>query len=175
MNKKFIITAVGISLFILILILLLSPNKSANPAGSAQQNDSQATSTLSSLVPLNLSKEKKDALIAYTNSIKDKLPLSIDSFMTSVGIETFINITHLKDDPAEVVYLNIGGISYIGKNELNETKNPNITAFKESYLKAIELLEGQNIDPKRLVFVYSDVPYVRETANYWVDNLGLLK
>jgi hypothetical protein len=169
MNKKFFLTAAGITLFILVLVLLFSP-RSTSPSTLP----SSTPGTLSNLVPLNLSKDKKDALIAYTNAIQEKLPLSIDSFMTSVGIETFINITHLKDDPSEVVYLNIGGLSYIGKNELDESKNPNVTAFKESYLKAIEMLEGQNIDPRRLLFVYSDVPYVRETTTYWVDKLNLL-
>lgn len=175
MNKKFFLTATSITIFILILVLILSPKKNANPTVSIQQNDSQTPTALSAIVPINLSEEKRDAFDNYTASIMSKLPLTLESFMTSVGIETYIGITHTDDDPAEIVRLNIAGLSYINKNELDESKNPNLTAFKESYLKAIEMLEGQNIDPRRLLFVYSDVPYVRETAQYWVEKLGLLK
>lgn len=171
LKNKFFLTAAGISVFILVLVLLISPKKNVNTPTPSRST----TSTLSNVIPINLSQEKRDQAILYTNSIKAKLPLTLESYETSVNIETFINVTRLDDDPAEVVYLNIGGISYINKNELDESKNPNVTAFKESYLKAIEMLEGQNIDPKRLVFVYSDVPYVREAATYWVDKLGLLK
>lgn len=71
--------------------------------------------------------------------------------------------------------MEIYGLSYVNKDELDENKNPNVTAFKESYLKAIELLEGQNIDPKKLIFYYGSQDYVRETARTWVDKLKLLQ
>lgn len=171
MNKKFFLTAAGISIFFLILTLVLSPKKSSNTAMPLASTNS----TLSNLVPLNLSEEKKTAIASYTKSIENKLPIFLESFDTTANIETFISISRLSDDPAEIVHLSIGGISYINKNELDESKNPNVTAFKESFLKAVDLLESQNIDPKRLLFVYSDVPYVRETATYWVDKLGLLR
>jgi hypothetical protein len=169
LKNKFFLTAAGISIFVLILVLLLSPKKNVTSIPTPS-----TSSALSNLSPINLSAEKRDALIAYTNSIKHKLPLTLESFDTSVGIETAINISH-HGDLEELVNLSIGGLSYINKNELDESKNPNLTAFKESFLKAIEMLEGQNIDPKKLLFSYSDVPYVRETAQYWVDKLDLLR
>lgn len=172
MNKKFFIIAASITIFILILILLISPKKSRD---TSTPLPSTSDSTLSSIIPLNLSKEKKAAFIVYTDTIKTKLPLYQEIFETSVGITTSINISHSNDDQPEIVHLNIIGLSYINKDELDESKNPNVTAFKESYLKAIEMLESQNIDPKRLLFSYSDVPYVHETATYWVDKLGLLR
>ena len=169
MNKKFFILAGGISLFILILVLIFSPkkNNSLSPTST--------TTALSDLVPINLSQEKRNAIIVYTASIKDKLPLREEEFPTSAGITTSISISRNDNDPAEIIHLDINGLSYINKNELDETKNPNVTAFKESFQKAIEMLESQNIDPKRLVFSYSDRSYVRETANYWIDKLNLLK
>jgi hypothetical protein len=170
-KSKFFLTAAGISLFVLVLVLLLSPQKNIGKS----TNPSSMPSALSAIVPLNLSEEKKNAAALYTDSISEKLPLALDSFSTSVGITTSIGISHPLDDPKEVIRLNINGLSYINKNELDESKNPNIVAFKESFAKAIEMLESQNIDPKRLIFVYSDVPYVRETASYWVDKLGLLR
>jgi len=170
MNKKFFVLAGGISLFILILVLVFSPKKNStlSPATSA-------TTALSEIVPINLSQEKRNAIIVYTASIKDKLPLREEEFQTSASITTSISISRNDNDPAEIVHLDINGISYINKNELDETKNPNVTAFKESFQKAIEMLESQNIDPKRLIFSYSDRSYVRETANYWIDKLNLLK
>lgn len=175
MNKKFFFVAGGISLTILILVLVLSPKKNSNPAGPPQADDSRDPSALSDIVPINLSEEKRSAIITYTSSIETKLPLYLESFATSPGIITSISISRNADDPKELVHLSIVGLSYIDKNELDETKNPNLTAFKESFVKATEMLEGQNIDPKRLLFVYSDVPYVRETTTYWVNALGLLK
>jgi hypothetical protein len=175
LKNKFFLTAAGISLFILILVLLLSPKKNVNPAGPPGADDSRAPTALSAIVPINLSTEKRNAAIVYTDSIESKLPLVLDSFATSVGTQTYISVSRTDDDPAEIVHLDIVGLSYINKNELGESKNPNMTAFKESYLKAVEMLESQNIDPKRLLFVYSDVPYVHETATYWVDKLGLLR
>lgn len=172
LKNKFLVTAMAISAGILILVLLISPKKNVNPV---IPSPSSSSSSLSNIIPTDLSQERRNQIIIYTNEIENKLPLTVESLNTSVNIETYINISRTDSDPAEIVRLDIAGISYINKNELDETKNPNLTAFKESYLKAIELLESQNIDPKRLHFVYSDVPYVRETATYWIDTLGLLK
>ncbi len=54
MNKKFLFTAASITVFILILVLLLSPKKSSTPAPS------EAVGGVgSNIVPINLSKEKR--------------------------------------------------------------------------------------------------------------------
>lgn len=168
MNKKFFITAGVISIFILILILIISPKKNVSPTTSP---DPQATSQLRTEL-VDLSKEKRDQAMIYVATIEDKLPLYLESFETSVGITTSINIYRLDDDEAEVVRLEIYGLSYLNA-ESDESKNPNVTAFKESYLKAIEMLESQNIDPKRLVFIYGDKQYVRETTQVWLSALNL--
>lgn len=169
-KNKFILTAVAVSLFVLLLVLLISPKKTVKAPLSSPTSTSLSSS---SLELIDLSKEKRDATMVYVSSIESKLPIYIESFDTSVGIPTSINIFRQKDDPAEVVRLEIYGLSYINKNELDEKKNPNVTAFKESYLKAIELLEGQNIDPKKLVFYYSNQDYIRQTAREWIDKLKL--
>jgi hypothetical protein len=100
------------------------------------------------------------------------LPLYLESFPTSVGLTTSINLYRLDSDEAEVVRLEIYGLSYLNE-EADEQKNPNVTAFKESYLKAIEMLEGQNIDPKRLIFIFGDKEYVRKTSAAWISALNL--
>lgn len=110
--------------------------------------------------------------MVYVESIEKKLPLYLESFETSVGITTSINLYRLDDDEAEVVRLEIYGLSYLNK-EADEKKNPNVTAFKESYVKAMEMLESQNIDPKKLIFIYGDKEYIRKTSQAWVDALKL--
>jgi hypothetical protein len=170
LKNKFVLTAVSISLFVLLLVLLLSPKK--NVKSPLPSNSTPLTTSSFELV--DLSKEKRDATMIYVASIENKLPLSLEKFETSVGIITGINIYQGKNDPAELVRLEISGLSYINKNELDEKKNPNVTAFKESFLKAIEMLESQNIDPKQLVFYYSNQDYIRQTAREWVDKLKLL-
>ncbi len=171
MNKKFFIIAGGITLLILILVIILSPKKNLNPAGPAQRDDSRAPTTRSELV--DLSQEKRNQAMIYVASIEKKLPLYLASFKTSVGITTSINLYRLNSDPAEIVRLEIYGLSYLNKNELDEKKNPNVTAFKESYLQAIEILESQNIDPKKLIFIYGDKSYVKDTSQYWLEQLNL--
>lgn len=170
MNKKFLFTAASITVFILILVLLLSPKKNSTPAPS------EAVGGVgSNIVPINLSKEKRDAAMVYTASIEHKLPLVDENFPTSVGINTSIRLSRADFDLAEIVHLDINGLAYISKDELDEKNNPNLTAFKESYLRAIDLLEGQNIDPKKLIFVFGDKQYMQTTALYWIDQLGLSK
>lgn len=169
MNKKFFLIAAGITIFILILVLVLSPKKSTKL--SVPVSSPLAESTRLELQ--DLSKDKRNAAMVYVSSVENKLPLYLESFPTSVGITTSINIFRLKDDESEIVRLEIYGLSYLNKNELDEKKNPNVTAFKESYLKAIEMLESKNIDPKKLIFVYGDKDYVRVTSAYWVDMLKL--
>lgn len=170
-KNKFLATAVIISVVILVIVIILSPKQNTKAPPTKTTSTSLSTN---SLELVDLSKEKRDVAIVYVESIKNKLPIYVESFETSVGIPTSINIFRQQDDPPEIIRLQIYGLSYINKNELDEKKNPNVTAFKESYLKAIELLEGQNIDPKKLVFYYSNQDYIRQTAREWVEKLKLL-
>jgi hypothetical protein len=168
MNKKFFLIATGISIFILILVLVLSPKKNLNPAGPPKVDDSRAPRT----ELIDLSKERRNQAMIYVASIENKLPLYLESFKTSVGIETSINLYRMGDDEAEIVRLEIYGLSYLNSDS-NEAKNPNVTAYKESYAKALEMLESQNIDPKKLIFIYGDKEYVRKTTQTWIDALKL--
>lgn len=167
MNKKFFFIATGITIFILILILVLSPKKNTKLVMPSVTPTPQPRFELA-----DLSKDKKQQATSYLASITKKLPLSIASFPTSVGITTSINIYRLTDDETEIVRLEIYGLSYLNR-DTNPKKNPNITAFKESYLKAMELLESKNIDPKKLIFIYGDKEYVRKTAQAWINALKL--
>lgn len=166
-NKTFLIIA-GLSLLVLILVIILSPKKpseiSTEPGATSPGVEREEL--------VDLSKEKRQQAMIYVESIEKKLPLYLDSFHTSVGIITTINIYRLKDDEAEVVRLEVYGLSYLNEDS-DPVKNPNVTAYKESYLKAIEMLESQNIDPKKLIFIYGDKEYVRKTTLKWISDLNL--
>lgn len=111
-------------------------------------------------------------LTGFDKELEKKLPLYLENFETSVDLNTNISIYRAKDDKSRVIHLEIYGLSYVNPNS-NETINPNVTAFKESYLKAMEMIEGQNIDPKKLIFIYGDKDYIRKTAQIWIDALKL--
>ncbi len=165
MNKKFLLIASGITIFILILVLIFSPKNKVGPITPTSQ-ETQRTELI------DLSKEKRNQAMIYVESIEKKLPLYLENFNTSVGITTSINLYRASDDEAEIVRLEIYGLSYLNSDS-DEKKNPNVTAFKESYAKALEMLEGQNIDPKKLIFIYGDKEYVRQTTQIWIDALKL--
>lgn len=165
-NKSFQI-AIGVSLLVLVLVLILSPKRETITPASPTLPANQTRPEL-----IDLDREKRNQTMIYVSSIEDKFPLYLDQFETSVGITTSINIYRLDDDEAEIVRLEIYGLSYLNR-EADESKNPNVTAFKESYFKAIEMIEGQNIDPKKLIFIYGDKEYVRETSQIWLESLKL--
>jgi len=166
-HNKFLRIAAAISVIILVLILILSPQKQS----PSTTRDSSPTSNLRPEL-IDLSAQKRRDAMVYVSSIEDKLPIYLESFETSVGITTSINIYRIQDDEAEIVRLEIYGLSYLN-SDVNEQSNPNVTAFKESYLKALELIESQNIDPKKLIFVFGDKEYVRKTSDIWLKALKL--
>ncbi|PIR99016.1 hypothetical protein COT87_01695 [Candidatus Collierbacteria bacterium CG10_big_fil_rev_8_21_14_0_10_44_9] len=166
MNKKFFLIAAVVTVFILILVLLISPRRSSTPTPNEAKGEVRRTKLI------DLSKEKRNQTMIYVESIEGKLPLYLENFETSVGITTSINIYRVGDDEAEIVRLEIYGLSYLNSDS-DEKKNPNVTAYKESYTKAMEMLEGQNIDPKKLIFIYGDKEYVRQTTQIWIDQLKL--
>lgn len=167
MNKKFLLIATSASLILLVLIIVLTPKKNVNPQPSSDSNIEISRTEL-----IDLSKTKREEAKQYIASIEKKLPIYLDKFTTSVGITTSINIYRVRDDEPEIIRLEIYGLSYLN-HDANEKTNPNLTAFKESYKKAMEMIEGQNIDPKKLIFVYGDKQYVRETSNIWIESLKL--
>lgn len=168
LKNKSVLIAISISLFILIVIIAVSPKKTTKIGSPTPTPDYNTERT--ELV--DLSKEKRNQASIYTDSIEKKLPLYLESFPTSVNISTSINLYRLKDDPSEVVRMEIYGLSYLNE-EANPVKNPNVAAFKESYVKAIEMLESKNIDPKKLIFIYGDKEYVRKTSEQWISKLNL--
>jgi len=167
MNKKFFLIAAGVSLFILILVFILSPKKNTGSKTLSAPSPQPRTELI------NLSEEKRSRAIEYLSLVSSRLPIYLDNFRTSVGLTTSIHVYRLADDEPEVVRLEIYGLSYMNKDELDEKKNPNVTAFKESYNQAFSLMREIGIDPKQLIFIYGDKEYVRTTSQTWIDALKL--
>lgn len=170
LKNKTVQFVIGLSLGILVLVIILSPKRTVSPSFPAPSGARQSGVGSPSL--LNLGDQKRVEAAKYVESIKSKLPLYQEGFKTSVGLDTTINIYRLETDDPAIVRLEIYGLSYMNK-DANPQKNPNVTAFKESYLKGISLLESVNIDPKRLTFVYSDVNYIKNNTQIWLDALKL--
>lgn len=167
LHNKSVQIAIGVTILILILVLTLSPKKSTAPTSFPLPTSQPRTELI------NLSQEKRDRSIEYLSLISSRLPIYLDNFRTSVGLTTSIRVYRLLDDEPEVVRLEIYGLSYMNKDELDEKKNPNITAFRESYNQALSLMREIGIDPKQLIFIYGDKEYVRTTAQLWIDALKL--
>lgn len=167
LQNKFARTVVALTLIIFVMILIFSPNARRSELNEDSTSNPEPRGEL-----INLADEKRRESMIYVAEIESKLPIYLENFRTSVGITTAINLYRFDSDEAEVVRLEIYGLSYMN-SETDELKNPNVTAFKESYVKALEMLEGKNIDPKKLIFIYGDKDYVRKTAATWVSALNL--
>ncbi|MCE7897731.1 MAG: hypothetical protein DPW11_02435 [bacterium] len=172
MNKKFFIIAFSISIFILILILIISPRKTTPPLSSPPP---EPTTTQLRAELTNLTEEKVKNAINYRKLVQDRFPIYLKDFKTSVGITTTINIYSLSDDDPSLMRLEIYGLSYLHKDELDPKKNPNIIAFAESYARALSLIRESGADPTQFIFSYGDRTDIHTTATYWVEQLDLLR
>ena len=169
--NKFLLIASTITVIVLTLILLLSPKK---PPKSSALPSTDFSNEIGTGALINLSDEKKKNATSYLDLISDRLPLYFPNFQTSVDVSTIINIFR-DEQNRELTHLEITGLSYLNKDELDPSKNGNITAFTESFRKGLSLLRESGIDPKQLIIVYSNINYIQTTASYWVDKLGLLR
>lgn len=169
--NKFLLTAVSISTIVFFIILILTSRRSVTPTTTiAESTQLGKTNPFSEFT--NLTEEKVNNAISYRKLIEDRLPIRMRNFKTTVGIETSIDIT-VHPTESSLTRLDITGLSYLNKDELDQKKNPNIQAFKETYSKALQLLRESGIEPKQLLFSYGEADYVRVTANYWVEHLNI--
>lgn len=170
--NKFLLTAVSISVVVLFLILIVTSGRSKSPTTLDLESDDPISNPFAEFT--NLTEEKVNNAISYRKIIQDRLPIRMRDFKTSVGINLSIDIT-IHPSESSLTRLDITGLSYLNKEELDPKLNPNIQAFKEGYTKALQLLRESGIEPKQLIFSYGEADYVRATATYWVDKLGLLR
>lgn len=169
--NKFLLTAFSISTVIFFLVLIVSSRN--HPPSSPPPSSSQSSATNPFAEFTNLTEEKVNQAISYRELIADRLPIRMRNIETTPGIETSIDISLHPTEPS-LTRLDITGLSYLNKDELDPKKNPNVQAFQETYLRALQLLRESGIEPNQLLFSYGEADYVRVTANYWVEKLILL-
>lgn len=165
LKNKSVLFALGIILIVILLAIFASPEDLAPPGPSP-------TPTASRLPISDLNAEKRAQQAEYRQLISSRLPLYVENFATSVGLPTTINLYYLPSDDPHIVRLEIYGLSYLNPNP-NETENPNVTAFKESYLEALRLMRERGIEPSLLEIVTSDREDVRRTIAVWLEALDL--
>ena len=107
-------------------------------------------------------------------SLSTSLPIYIEEFQTSTDISTTINIYSLPQDPDYLIRIDIYRIDYQNQ-ETDESNNPNVTAFKESFTKARSLLEKNGVDIKDVYFVFGGRQYIQETAELWIETFNLME
>jgi len=122
----------------------------------------------------DLTAPRTQTAIAAKQKLLPSLPIYIPNFFTSVNQETTINIYALPSDLEYLIHIDIYGIDYESPS-LDEATNPNITAFKESFLKAEEEIGKRGVNIKDLLFIFGGRTYIQETAELWIDHFNLLR
>ena len=177
--KKLITSLIFIVGAIVVASLLLNkPNKKNDEVQKIQVEKSDYSPPSYTQPPTNsegqidLSSQEVLASIENISKLTDSLPI-YEEFETSVGIKTTINIYRIGLDPQYLIHIDIYGINYQNQ-ELDEEKNPEVTAFKESFIRTKELLQEKGVNIKEIYFVFGGKDYIQETAELWIEKLELL-
>ena len=166
LKNKYVRIAIGATLGIFVLILLFSPKSpsSSNTGGST-------TSDIRTVSPSSFPTSPTSGS-DYVSTISDKLPIHLGAYKRSANIEVDIDIFSTDTRGGSAVYFEIYGLSYANPDSSPFT-NPNVSAFKDGYNEGLTLMKNAGIDPTKLTFIYSDIPYIQTTASVWVQKLGL--
>ena len=90
-----------------------------------------------------------------------------------MGIPTTINVYSIPQDPDYLIHVDIYGINYHHAS-LDETVNPEMTAFKESFIHVKQIIKEKGINLQDIYFIFGGRQYIQETAEDWIKTLGLL-
>jgi hypothetical protein len=180
-RKTRLILLIGVPIVVLLLAFFLPFNASKQPDSTSDSTSGDESSVFSPFrdrgaewATDDTSDGLADVSVRETSldKIIPKLPMYIEDFQTSVGLATTINIYRTSMDSWDLIRLEIHNVDYQRK-AINHN-DPNMVAFKESFLKAKEELAGMGIDLSELKLRFGEQPYVRETAEFWVEHLDLL-
>jgi len=166
-SNRFLQISLGATAGIFILILIFSPKRTVQPPTPTRLQTNELAKELSSIPP-----DTRATSIAYRQTVASLFPITLEGFMTSPGIDTNLYFYILASDPPGVVRFEIFGLSYLNPDSSPFT-NPNVTAFQESYQKGLSLLEEKGIDSNKLIFLSSDISYIRTTTEAWLTKLNL--
>jgi hypothetical protein len=189
-HKKIIIIITSLAIIILATILTLP--KESSPLENTSTSSSTSFSDLSQTVfddttplpvytqpalgtdnTIDQSNPQYQKALKTKNKLSLLLPIYFPNFPTSVNLPTTINIYSLPEDPDHLIHLDIYGLNYQNAS-LNETINPHLTAFKESFLKAKSLLLEKGVNLEDVYFIFGGQQYIQQTAELWIKEFDLL-
>ena len=96
--------------------------------------------------------------------LKTVLPIYVEGFKTSSGLNTTLNVYSIPEDPNYLIHIEIYGVNY-GDPKIMEPNNANATAFVESFKKIKTLLESKKVDIHNIYFALGTRPYVQSAAD----------
>ena len=178
--KPFLVIAIPAAVVLLAISLPFNPKKEEDSSSSFTTTSQEETEgepfIFSPFGKKEVSQQEEGASDVAAETSLDRLypdlPIYIESNETSVGITTTINIYRTVMDPWNLIRLEIYGPDY--HHPVIDKDDPNMVAFKETFLKAKDILSAKGINLSELNIEYSTVPYVRDVAEFWVENLYLL-
>ena len=176
-NIRKLLTMLVILLFLVIIVIIVlfaskkndateTPSESKAVPTTSSEQDSSNQQTLQQNTEI-INKSQKEI-----ESVKDKLPIYIKNYKTSVDITTNINIFKSNYDPAYSVRLEIYGINYYGATATDS--NPNYIAFKESLSKAFSEMGAKGINTKELYYKFYSIDTINQIAESWARKAGLI-
>ena len=118
-------------------------------------------------------KPSKDTAIKTRVVLASKLPIILRDFKTSVGIVTTTAIFTFDHDEANVVHVETVGLDFRNLDN-NPATNPNVTAFRETFLASLEKIREAGVDPGNLHYTFGTRDFQHITAQRWVTQMNLL-
>ncbi|MCX6817053.1 MAG: hypothetical protein NTZ93_04250 [Candidatus Beckwithbacteria bacterium] len=179
-NKKIIF---GIAIIIFIVLIFVVFSKKSKPTQTSPSPDFTSFSKLSQPIsnvtlpsytqPRDTAQPAVKTAVSAKQKLLPSLPIYIENFSTSVGITTTINLYNNPLDADYLIHFDIYGIDYQNPTT-DENTNPNITAFKESFNHAKNLLQQKGVNLKDLYFIFGGPVYIQQTAELWIKTFSLL-
>lgn len=158
-KQKKLILAIAIGLLAALLVVIFSNKDDQSQPAPQTEYESKFDLTIES-------PKEEERAIEEKQQLQNQLPIYIENFQTSIGIETAINVFAQSYDPAHVVRLEIYGINY--NNSQTTINNPDYIAFQDSVEKAIFEITTLGTNPKNLIFKLSNTPYIHQVASKWI-------
>lgn len=111
---------------------------------------------------------------SYSNidKLSPNLPIYI-TFTSSNGIKTEINIYRIILDDTFYIHIDINGIDY--ESALSSESDPNVIAFKESFSKLKETLNGYGVNINDLYVIFGGREKIKNVAKDWIVKFDLNK
>jgi hypothetical protein len=195
--KKYIGIIILLSLIVIILVIyqvsgvkksvLPTPSPTSSPTNSFPTTQTQQYSqTPSSYKEPTYSQPVTDSsgqvdesspevqtAITNKSKLKPQLPIYVENFQTTSGLNTTLNVYTTPEDPNYLIHIEIYGTNYSDPNILTPN-NKNALAFIDSFNKIKNLLLADGVSIHNIYFIFGAKPYIQNTADNLIQKYGLL-